>query len=382
MKKTRSFLSSTRARDLVAASALTAALVVAVTATGTAPKNKTAAAAKASAPAGDARSTLAVELVKSSQIAFNDTLGATGSIAAWQEASVSPQVPGLRVQSVLKNTGDTVRRGEVMLVFDDAALRAEAAQIQAGIAEAEAGVAEAAANAQRARQVRDSGALSGQQVQQMLTGEATARARLQALRESARLQALRLQHAQLHAPDDGIVSFRAAPLGAVVPAGFEMFRIIRQGRLEWRAEVPSSALPRLKPGQEVRLWGDGGTAASGTVRQLAPTVDPTTRNALVHVDLPAGTPLRPGMFARGELVLGEVVARALPQSAVLQRDGQHLVARVEGDGRVRFLAVTVGRRQGAMVEITGGLPPEAAVVASGAAFLFEGDAVRVVGAPQ
>jgi HlyD family secretion protein len=339
----------------------------------------------ASAPAGKptaARASMAVELVRPRQASLADTITAAGSIAAWQEASVSPLANGLRVTRVLKTTGNTVKRGEVMVEFDDETLRAELAQIQANLAEAEAAVAEAAANAQRARQVRESGALSAQQVQQLLTGETTARARQQALREAMRLQRLRIQQARLRAPDDGIVSFRAATLGAVVPAGFEMFRIIRKGRLEWRAEVPAAALARLAPGMAVRVTADGGAPAPGSVRLVSPTVDPATRNALVYVDLPAGSVLKPGMFARGEFTTGGAQAWVLPQAAVLQRDGFHVVARVGSDGRVGFTKVTVGRRQGAQVEVTGGLAPDAAVVASGAAFLAEGDTVRVVGAAK
>lgn len=334
--------------------------------------------AASGAKADASRTTLAVELIRPAQAVFTDIVSAAGSIAAWQEASVSPQTPGLRVARVLKTTGNTVRRGEVMLEFDDETLRAELAQIQANLAEAEAALAEAEANAQRARQVRETGALSGQQVQQLLTAETTARARRQALVEAARLQTLRVQHARLRAPDDGIVSFRAATLGAVLPAGFEVFRIIRQSRLEWRAEVPSAAMVRLQPGQAVQLSADGGAGATGSVRLVSPTVDPATRNGMVYVDLPASTPLRPGMFARGEFTLGSSSAWALPQSALLQRDGFHAVARVNAEGRVSFTKVTIGRRQGALVEITGGLAHDAAVVASGAGFLADGDTVRVV----
>ncbi len=338
--------------------------------------------ANANARPGAARTALTVELVRPRPALFNDTLSAAGSIAPWQEASVASQANGLRVSRILVTLGNRVNRGEVMLEFDDETLRAELDQINANIAEAEAAVGDAVTNAQRARQVRDTGALSAQQVQQLLTSEATARARLQALRESARLQELRIKQARLRAPDDGTVSFRAATLGAVVPAGFELFRIIRRDRLEWRAEVPASALGKLVPGLTARVVADDGAVASGTVRLVAPTVDPATRNALVYVDLPPGSGLRPGMFARGEFALGGSNVLTLPQTAVLQRDGFNLVARVGADGRVGFSKVTVGRRQGALIEVTGGLDANAAVVATGAAFLAEGDAVRVVGASK
>ncbi len=92
---------------------------------------------------------------------------------------------------------------------------------------------------------------------------------------------------------------------------------------------------------------------------VAPTVDPQTRNALVYVDLPtpaAGGALRAGMFARGEFELGRAAALTLPQSAVLLRDGFAYVFRIEGDKAVQT-KVSVGRRAGERIEITGGLEP-------------------------
>ena len=88
------------------------------------------------------------------------------------------------------------------------------------------------------------------------------------------------------APDDGVVSVRSATVGAVVAPGTELFRLIRQGRLEWRAEVAATDLARLSVGQNVRVQPVGGPALTGTVRMVAPTLDPQTRNALVYVDLP------------------------------------------------------------------------------------------------
>ena len=114
---------------------------------------------------------------------------------------------------------------------------------------------------------------------------------------------------------------------------------------------------------------------------LAPTVDPATRNALVYVDLPpeaAEAGLRAGTFAHGRIELGRATALTLPQSAVVLRDGFAYVFRLGGDGKVIQTKVAPGRRQGERVEILSGLAPDAQVVASGAGFLADGDAVRVV----
>jgi RND family efflux transporter MFP subunit len=253
--------------------------------------------------------------------------------------------------------------------------------VRAAVAEAEARLAEAAADAQRARELAQSGALSAQQINQYLTAERTARARLDAQRAAAKVQALRLRQTQVLAPDDGVISARTATVGAVLPAGQELFRLIRRGRLEWRAEVPSSDLPRLKPGMAVNVALPTGSSITGKLRMVGPTVDDKTRNGLVYVDLLASGDAKAGMFARGDFEVGAGQALTLPQAAVVLREGFSYVMRVGPDGRVSEAKVTIGRRVGDRVEIVGGLDANARVVAAGGAFLADGDTVRVVEAP-
>ncbi len=306
------------------------------------------------------------------------TVTANGSVAAWQEASIGTEANGLRLASVQANVGDVVTRGQVLATFAPDTVQADLRQI-------EASVAEAAANAARTRSVQASGALSAQQINQYLTAERTAQARLEAQRAAARVQQLRLKQTQVLAPDHGVISSRSATVGAVLPAGQELFRMIRQGRLEWRAEVQAADLAKLKPGMPVRvaLSGDSGAgnAIAGTLRIVAPTVDAQTRNGLVYVDLPAGSSARAGMFARGEFQLGVGSGLTLPQSAVVLRDGFSYALRVEPDSKVREVKLSVGRLVGDRIEITGGLDAKARVVTSGGGFLSDGDTVRVVAAP-
>src|SRR5690606_17074369 len=144
-----------------------------------------------------------------------------------------------------------------------------------------------AANAARARELQTTGALSAQQINQYLTAERTARARLEAQRAAGRAQQLRLSNTRVLAPDDGVISARSATVGAVLPAGQELFRLIRKGRLEWRAEVPATDLARIEPGMAVTVTAGGGAPIAGKVRVVAPTVDAQTRNGIVYVDLQA-----------------------------------------------------------------------------------------------
>jgi HlyD family secretion protein len=310
-------------------------------------------------------------------------IAANGNIAAWQEAIIGTEANGLRLAEVRVNVGDVVKKGQVLATFAPDLLQADVAQIRAVVAEAEAALAEAAANAARARELQSSGALSDQQINQFMTAERTAMARLEAQRAQANTQALRLRQTQVLAPDDGVISARSATVGAVLPAGTELFRMIRQGRLEWRADVAASDLARLKPGMRASVTPAGGAPIAGKLRMVAPTVDSATRNGIVFVDLAPSPGARAGMFASGEFDIGQGQGLTLPQSAVLLRDGFSYVLRVGPDARVSELKVSVGRRVGDRIEITGGLDASARVVASGGGFLSDGDTVRVVdGAAQ
>ncbi len=349
-------------------------------------------AAAGASPAA-ARPALTVTVVSPAPVAWPQVVSANGSIFAWQEASVGSETPGWRIAEVRAQVGDVVRRGQVLAVFATELAEADLAQQRAALAEAEALLVEATANANRARDLQPSGVLSAQQTQQLLTAERTAVARLEAQKAALAAQQLRLKQAQVLAPDHGIVSTRLATVGAVVQPGQELFRLIRQGRLEWRAEVAAADLALIKVGQAVRVNPVGAAPSAGRVRMVAPTVDAATRNGLVFVDLlPPGSAAtagasavvavpgiaRAGMFARGEFEVGNGQALTLPQTAVLQREGFSYVFKVGVDQKVQQVKVSVGRRVGERIEITGGLEPAARVVAQGAGFLGDGDLVRVV----
>jgi HlyD family secretion protein len=333
------------------------------------------------AKAGEPKPALSVTAITVQPAEWPQVLAANGNIAAWQEAVIGSEISGQRLTEVLANVGDRVKKGQVLARVDDDTIAAEMAQSKAALAEAQAMAAEATANAERARQMGPLGAFTKQQITQYLTAEKTAASRVVAARAKVHSDELRLAHTRVVAPDDGVISARAATVGSLTQPGQELFRLIRGGRLEWRAEVIASELVRILPGLAVHVVPPGaapGMRIEGRVRTVAPTVDPQTRNAIVYVDLPLDSPARAGMFARGEFQLGAGSALTLPQSAVLLRDGFSYVHLIGPDSKVAQVKVSTGRRSGDRVEITGGLDANARVVASGGAFLADGDSVRVV----
>ena len=330
------------------------------------------------------RPALTVTTVLPQRMNLPISLVANGNIAAWQEASVGAEAAGLRLTQVHANVGDRVRKGQVLATLSGDTLQAEVAQSRASLIEAQAAAADASNNAQRARTLEGTGSLSAVQINQYLTAEKTAQARVEAARALLAAREVRLTQIQVLAPDSGIISARGATVGAVVSAGTELFRLIRQGRLEWRAEVTSSELGRLTTGTTAQVTAASGARLAGRVRMIGPTVDTQTRSALVYVDLaplPGNGAALAGMYARGEFDLGATPALTVPQASVVVRDGFSYVYRLEAANRVSQTKVQTGRLAGDRLEILGGLAPDARIVAAGAGFLNDGDVVRVVDGP-
>lgn len=340
---------------------------------------------KASPTAAPAKPAMVVSTVTPQRTALPIRLTANGNINAWQEAIIGAEVDGLRLTELNANIGDKVKRGQVLARFDAASVQADVAQQKAAVAEADAALAEARANAERTRTLQASGALSAQQISQYLTAETSAKARLAATQAQLKIQELRLRHSQINAPDDGIISARSATLGSVPGVGQELFRMIRQNRLEWHGEVTASELARIRPGQLVRLSLDSSDASNanritGKVRMVAPTVDVQSRIGLVYVDLPSSASaqgFKAGGFARGEFELGQSNVQTVPEQAVVMRNGFHYVYQVKPDNHVSSLKVQIGRRSNQQIEIIAGLPEGTIVALNGAGFLNDGDLVKV-----
>jgi HlyD family secretion protein len=355
-----------------------AACALSIGATGLFAINAQAADGK---PAAAPKPALTVTLVQPQAGTLPLQISANGNIAAWQEASIGSEAAGLRLLEVRANVGDVVTKGQLLATFAADSVQADLAQARANLLEAEANAQDAAGNAARARTLQSTGALSEQQIHQYLTTEQVAKARVEAAKATVAVQQQRMKNTQVLAPDSGVISARSATVGAVLGSGTELFRMVRQGRLEWRAEVTAAELGRIRAGTSVQVSTASGTPVQGKVRMVAPTVDVQTRAGLVYVDLPASA-FKAGMYAQGTFALGHSPALTVPQTAVVVRDGFSYVYRVNADNRVAQLKVQAGRQVGDRLEITSALPADARLVASGGGFLADGDLVRVVDAAK
>lgn len=331
----------------------------------------------AATSASNAKPALTVTVIQPELQNWKQNFTANGNIAAWQEVVIGSELSGQRITKVNVNVGDSVQRGQVLAEINSESIRAELATAKANYAEAKAVLADASINNQRIQQLKNTGAISQQEATKYLTSQSTAQARLDAAKAQIDTNQLRLTQTQVIAPDHGVISARTATVGSLAQTGQELFRLIRDNRLEWRAEVTSTDLYKLKKGMTAHITSPdpNRSAVSGSVRMIAPVIDPQTRYGLVYVDIPTTDAVRMGMFVKGEFDLGQKPALTVPQTAVLLRDGFSYVFIVNKDNRVTQQKVTLGRRLNDRVEIVD-LAANTQLVASGTGFLSDGDLIK------
>ena len=265
------------------------------------------------------RPALTVRVTTLSEDKWARTLAANGSIVPWQEAIISAQLQGLRIAEVKVSIGDRVQQGDVLVTLGNFA--------------------------------------------------------------RANNDSVSPYSAQGHivAPDSGIISAANAVVGSISQPGVELFRLIRKGRMEWRAELTADELMLIRKGMSAQIAVGEGRIIKGAVRAISPSVDPQTRYGYALVTLPASSGIIAGAFARGTFNVGSnKTMLTLPQSAVMQRGAATYVLVVGPDNHVLERAVTTGQRSGDRVEIKQGLKAGEPVVEIGGSFLTEGDVVQVV----
>jgi len=329
-------------------------------------------------PAPAARPALTVTATTGRPATVPLELLATGDIVGWQEAVIAPEIGGYRVEDVLVDAGDRVRKGQELVRLSTALLAAEADSRAAALRQAEAEAGNAAAALRRGSAIVASGALSVADLERLQATEAAAAARVEAARAEHDAARTRLGLAHIRAPDDGVVTSRQAAVGQVVQVGTELLRFLRRGRLEWRAAIPEGQLGLVAAGQRASITTPEGRVLAGTVRRVGPRVQASDRSAIAYVDLESAAGVVSGMFASGRLHLGERRGLVVPTAAVVNQDGYSYLFVLGRERRVQRRLVKTGTRIGERIEITAGLGPGERLVDRGAGLLKDGDVVRVV----
>ena len=302
----------------------------------------------------------------------------SGPVSAVEEMQLGVEVSGLRVTTLDVDVGEAVERGQVLLTLDHRMLDSDVAQASAALREAEAGAVLARSNLARGQNLAASRYISATQLDELRAARTQAEARVGTARAAHDAAALRRSFAELRAPANGIISKRLVQPGQVVAAGSELMRLIKDGRLEWRAELEAGQLGEVAPGDQVTLRTRAGAAVVGTVRAVTPGVDTQTRTGTVYADLPNPGGLQPGTYLEGRISTAISAVPMVPLAAVVLRDGFPVVFTVDAANVAHLVRIEPGGRDAGFVEVRGGLAPGAQVVAQGAGFLADGDKVRIV----
>jgi HlyD family secretion protein len=305
------------------------------------------------------------------------SISMTGSVFAWQDVIIAPEVGGYRVAEVLVDVGDRVTKGQQLVELSTALLEAEVATKRATLNQRRAELDNTSAALERGQSLAGMNVLSKADLDRLVSEELASRARLESARADLETSELRLKFTSVTAPDDGIITSRTVTVGQVAQAGNEMLRLLRDGRIEWRGEAPETRLADLAPGQPVKIVTADGAPFSGVVRVVSPTIAAGNRTAIVYVDLPADPRLRPGMFARGEIEIGAGPGFTVPLESVVNADGYSYVFVLNGDMTVSRRRIEAGAVSGASMEVVGGLEAGELIVRKGAGFLKDGDLVNV-----
>jgi HlyD family secretion protein len=327
------------------------------------------------------------------QAPLSRSLIVNGSLAAWDELPVGTEAGGLAIVEVAVEEGDKVAKGQLLAKLDDSVVKAQYAQALAAVAQAEAGIRKAEAmsgsansDVRRAKELSKNGYISGQLAEQRETSLSAAQADVNVARQNlataqaiAQERAAQLAQTEIRAPTDGTVSKRMAKLGNVVSLGEQMFRLIRDNRVELQAEVPEMDLPRLKTGQIATVVVNDGDPQrfEGRIRLVGATVDPQTRIGMVYIALPEDTALKPGMFVHGEIQTGRADVLQVPEQAIVYKDFKPGVFIVDDANHARLRMVETGARVSGQVEIVNGVAAGERVALAGAGYLKDNDLVRV-----
>ena len=309
------------------------------------------------------------------------TVTASGTISAWEEVPVGAETGGLTATAVYVDEGRYVRQGQPLVQLNDALLRAQLRQQQAAVQSAEANAARDQAALDRAQELKERGFLSQASLDTALANKRSSDANAAAARAALSETRTRLAQATIRAPVSGLVISRNVTRGQIVSAGSELFRIVRDGRLELDAQVPETDLALVRSGQSAAVSSDQVGETTGTVRIVTPEVDPETRLGVARISLAGGGGFRPGMFARAQIDVGANPAVTVPTAAVLYRENRPGVYVLDNQSRARFRPVVIQTRAAEWTAVDG-VQAGARVIVQGAGFLGEGDRVRVAPAAR
>ena len=335
------------------------------------------------APAGDAATKAAanapqVTVVVPARQPVARTVSATGSLAARREMPIGVVGEGGLVTRVLVEPGSWVGAGQVLAVVERSVQSQQAASLQAQIGVARANARLAEQELARAQQLVSRGFISKADVDRRIATRDQTLAQVRVAEAQYRESLNRNARLDIRAPAAGLVLTRSVEPGQVIGgASGTLFRIAMGGQMEMRAELAEGDLATVRIGSQASVVPVGTAQTfTGQIWQVAPVIDPQTRQGIARIALAYNPALRPGGFAQARIVTGQVDAPVLPESAVQSDDKGNYVYVVGPDRKVQRRDVETGQISDNGVVIMSGLQGNEQVVLTAGAFLNPGELVR------
>jgi RND family efflux transporter MFP subunit len=344
-------------------------------------------AAAARATSSDAPLLLAAaDLVRVERSGLATGPAVTGSIQAEKKADLRAEV-GAVVLAVLKESGEAVHRGDLLVRLDDTAIRDALTAAQAAAQSATNAYDQAERQYQRMHQLRASGLVSLQQEEDAEVRRNSARSDAEAARTRVVSARQQLDRTQVRAPFDGIVTDRKVSAGDTVQVARELIKVIDPQSLRFEGFIPAGSIGEVRPGQNVvfRVQGQGGGSYPGRVSRVNPEADAATRQVGVLVTFTDAEqrPRVAGLYAEGRIETAPSASLTLPPTAI-QRDGdQSFVWRREGN-LLRKTGIQLGERdlRSGLQAVAGGLGEGTEVLRHPDSTLHDGQAIELGADPK
>lgn len=359
-------------------------------------------------------------------------LNVTGSIAAWDMINLKSTSNGLKIIDIYAESGDYVKKGQLLVKFDDSMLLAQLKSSKARLINAEAQLSKiknpnrnqdleaqkasidqiqanldnAKSNMDRFDQLYKQGAVSKADFDLRKTTYDTTEAQLRQAKErlslmvegsrsedikiaessvsdvKAQIEQLNVQLGQtkIYAPDDGLIMERFVKLGDVSSSAVNLFTIVRKNRFEFQAKVPEIDIKNLKVGDIVNVTSDANKLlkTKGSIRQIGPGIEQASRQTIVKIDVDYVKGLQTGQFVTGEVNIGKSKSITVPNKSIVNIDGMNKIFIVDEKSIVTSKTVMTGERTKDFVQILSGLNDKEQIITEGAGFLKDGDFVKVV----
>lgn len=288
-----------------------------------------------------------------------ETLLLTGTLDPRAEVTVVPEVSA-RLVRVLRNEGDSVSRGQLLAVLDDADFRLARDRAAATLELAEANRAHARVEKDRADALLKTGGMTDKDHLAAQVAVQVAEASHTQARTELAIAERQLDRARINAPITGRVARRHASAGTIVTAGTPLYTIVDDAVFEFRSSVASGDLGRLKVGEAVTVTVDAlpGFVTTGEVNRISPQVDVRSRSFEAIIRVPGRPELVSGLFARAEVNVREIPGGLTVPPAALIRDGadpSKAQTYVVADHKAERRDVTIGLETPDAVQVTSGL---------------------------